>query len=110
MGGRYDRSGVRAKYEKRRVIGGLQRGEGDQPSQVHAVKVPRVGRPMIEKIVGERVSFDANIFTDEGAVYRHLAKTHKHEIVVHPRGQYARGEVHIHSLEGCWSLLQRQLI
>jgi hypothetical protein len=57
------------------VDGVLQRGENDGPSQVQAMHVENTRKPQIQAIVKERVSFDATIYTDEGAVYRHLAKT-----------------------------------
>src|SRR5262249_14842334 len=53
---------------------------------------------------------DAAIYSDEGASYRHLSKTHNHDIVIHSRKEYARGEVHVNGLEGFWSLVKRQII
>jgi transposase-like protein len=110
VGGRYDERRQRAKYDKAPVVGVLQRGTKEQPSQVHAKHVERVHKPVINQIISERVSFDARIFTDEGSVYRQLAHTRDHEIVVHSKGEYVRGEVHTNSIEGFWSLVKRQII
>jgi transposase-like protein len=110
VGGRYDERRTRAKYDKAPVVGVLQRGTKDQPSQVHAQHVERVHKPVINQIISERVSFDARMFTDEGSVYRSLAHTRDHEIVVHSKGEYVRGEVHTNSIEGFWSLVKRQII
>jgi transposase-like protein len=110
VGGRYDERRQRAKYDKAPVVGVLQRGTKEQPSQVHAQHVQHVHKPVIHQIVNERVSFDARVFTDEGAVYRQLAQTRSHEIVVHSKNEYVRGEVHTNSIEGFWSLVKRQII
>jgi transposase-like protein len=111
IGGRFDPRRHEYKLDhKMPVVGVLKRAENDTPSQVQAVHVKHVRKPVIAAIVKERVSFDARVFTDEGSSYRQLAKTHKHEIVIHSRGEYARGECHINSLEGFWSLVKRQII
>ncbi len=112
IGGRFDprRHEVRQGDHKIPVVGVLKRGDEETHSKVQAVQVPRVGKPVIQGIIKERVSFDAQIFTDEGAVYRHLTKTHNHQIVIHSRGEYARGEAHINGIEGFWSLVKRQII
>ena len=85
-------------------MGVLQRGTKEQPSQVHAQHVERVHKPVVTKIINERVSFDARIFTDEAAVYRNLAEVRNHEIVVHSKDEYVRGEVHTNRLRvsGRW--------
>lgn len=110
VGGRYDERRARQKYDKAPVVGVLQRGTKEQPSQVHAQHVERVRKPVISKIIDERVSFDARIFTDEAAVYRSLSEVRNHEIVIHSKGEYVRGAVHTNSIEGFWSLVKRQII
>jgi hypothetical protein len=110
IGGKYDERRARQKYDKAPVVGILQRATKEKPSQVQAMHVEHVDKSLIQSIMNERVSFDANIYTDEGGVYRHLAKTRKHEIVVHSKDEYVRGEVHVNSLEGFWSLVKRQII
>lgn len=113
VGGKFDprRHTSRGGDHKTPVVGVLQRAEGDAHSKVHAEIVDRVNRPAIEEIVKERVSFDAKIFTDEGASYRHMNFTRTgHDIVIHSRGEYVRGEVHTNGIEGFWSLVKRQII
>jgi len=111
IGGRFDPRRHPFKLDhKAPVIGVLKRADDDSPSQVQAIQVDKVRKPVIQAIVKERVSFDAQVYTDEGGAYRQLAKTHKHEIVIHSQGEYARGECHINSLEGFWSLVKRQII
>lgn len=109
VGGKYNPRGNRPKYDKTPVVGVLQRATADKPSQVHAEMVPRVGKPVIQRIMNQRVSFDANIYTDEAAVYRHI-NTNRHEIVVHSKGEYVRGQVHTNGVEGFWALVKRQII
>jgi hypothetical protein len=110
VGGRYDERRARAKYDKAAVVGVLQRGTKGKPSQVHAKHVEDVDKVVIRSIINERVSFDANLYTDEGAVYRQFAKTRNHAIVCHSKDEWVRGEVHTNSIEGFWSLVKRQII
>lgn len=111
IGGRYDpRRHARKIDHKAPVVGVLQRAEGDKPSQVQAVHVRKVRKETIQNIVHERVAFDAAIYTDEASHYRQLSKTHKHEIVIHGRKEYARGQVHVNGIEGFWALMKRQII
>ena len=65
---------------------------------------------MIAAAVRTHVARDAKIYTDEWSGYRHLKHTHDHEIVIHSRGEYVRGDVHTNNCELFWGLFKRQLI
>lgn len=112
VGGKYDRRRKRAKYDRQAVMGVVKRGDETGPSQVRAFTIPRPTRKVVEQVVAKHVSFDAEIFTDEWAGYRHLHTEdfRKHAIVIHSKGEYVRGKVHTNSVEGFWSLVKRQII
>lgn len=107
VGGKYDPRRKRAKREKPAVMGMVQRGN---PSQVQAFVIPKVSRPVVDKALLERVTFDADLYTDEHAAYRHLKDTRSHSIVIHSKGEYVRGKAHTNSVEGFWGLFKRQII
>ncbi len=57
------------------------------------------------------------VMTDEYAIYGRLTEWgYSHETVCHPHGEYARDEdgdgfheIHVNTMEGCWSLLRSWL-
>lgn len=110
-GGRYDARRLRARYDKQAIMGVLQRGIEEGPSQVRAFLVPGETAPVVKKALWENVSFSAKLYSDEHAAYRHLRKTgRKHEIVIHSVGEYVRGRAHTNSVENFWSLFKRGVI
>ena len=115
IGGKYNPRSRRAKYDKQAVMGVVQRGTEDLPSQVQAFPVPNRSREVIAEVIKERVAPSAMIYTDEYAGYRHLDNVRgNHAIVIHSRGQYARKEnglnIHTNNAELFWGLFKRQLI
>lgn len=111
VGGRFDkRRHEPGRDHKQAVMGVIQRTTEDACSQVKAFPIPNRSREVIARVVSEHVASDARIFTDEWSGYRHLSKTHDHAIVIHSRGEYVRGDCHTNTLEGFWSLFERQLI
>ena len=112
VGGRYDQRRKRIKQDRQAVMGVVQRANEAGPSQVHAFTIPKPTRKVIEEVVAKHISFDAQIYTDDWAGYKHLHTEdfRKHAIVVHTKGEYVRGDVHTNSVEGFWSLVKRQII
>lgn len=111
IGGKFDarRHEVRVDH-KQPVMGVLQRTNEAKHSQVRAFLVSDRSRSTIAQAVKDHVASDAAIYTDEWSGYRHLKQTHDHQIVIHSRGEYVRGQVHTNTVEGFWSLFERQLI
>ncbi len=110
-GGRYDPRRHRARRDKQAIMGVVQRGIENRPSQVKAFLVPGETKPVVRKTVDEHVSFDAKVYSDEHGAYRHLRKAGmRHEIVIHSMGEYVRGRAHTNTVENFWSLFKRGVI
>ena len=63
-------------------------------------------RPFIERLVAR----GTQVYTDEYNIYRFLRRLgYKHETVNHSAKEYARGEVHVNTVEGLWNLLREHL-
>ena len=111
VGGKYDKRRKRARYDKQPVFGMLQRGDSDQHSKVHIRVVGIESREHLDPIIEASIAQDATIYTDEGSAYRHLTKSGwNHEIVIHGKGEYVRGDIHSNGIESFWSLLKRGII
>ena len=87
------------------VFGILERG-GDLYTEV----VPSAaGKSLIPPIV-KHVPRGTRISSDEWAPYRVLPSLgYKHDTVEHRAKEYARGDVHVNTLEGFWSMLKRSI-
>ena len=76
-----------------------------------------VQQKTIKPIITAAVAPGALVHTDEYSIYARLpAWGYGHKTVCHGRGEYARDEdgdgfceVHINTVEGCWSLLRSWL-
>jgi transposase-like protein len=63
-------------------------------------------RPLIEYLTDQ----GATIYTDEYNIYNFLRRLgYQHHTVNHSKGEYARGPVHVNTVEGLWSLLRDHL-
>jgi transposase-like protein len=76
-----------------------------------------VQQKTIKPIITAAVAPGALVHTDEYSIYARLpAWGYGHKTVCHGRGEYARDEdgdgfceVHVNTMEGCWSLLRSWL-
>jgi transposase len=76
-----------------------------------------VQQKTIEPLIKQFVAADAQVYTDEYNIYGRLTQWgYAHKKVNHGAGEYARDEdgdgfheVHINTMEGCWSLLRSWL-
>src|SRR4051794_20514646 len=79
--------------------------------------LPNVKQKTIKPIIGAVVVKGTMIYTDEYSIYARLPMWgYQHKTVCHSRGEYARDEdgdgfheVHVNTMEGCWSLLRSWL-
>lgn len=113
IGGRFDPRRHEVKGEQKQgVMGIAQRSSEAKPSQVVAFPIPNRGAEVIRASVQKHVAKDATIYTDEWSGYRHMDKERPGlwDIVIHSKGEYARGTVHVNHIEGFWSLFERQVI
>ena len=105
--GKVEGEGRGYKGNKTVVVGALQR-DGNICLQV----VRGRDRETLHGFIRENVSSDVEaIYTDEWEAYRGIAdEDTEHETVNHSEKEYARGKVHVNSMEHVWSLLKRSII
>jgi transposase-like protein len=84
------------------VIAVLERG-----GRVRSQAVERPTAENLQTAIRENCGTEAHIMTDELNLYRGMRTEFKHSVVNHSAGEYARGEVHVNSLEGFFGLLKR---
>lgn len=98
----------RGAVGKAPVHGLLQRGVGDEPSQVRAIVLSREDGETLIGEIRRRVVPGTEVYTDEARAYEGLARTHQHAAIDHSR-EYVMGNVHTNGLENFWALLKRSL-
>jgi transposase-like protein len=82
----------------------------DRNGAVYLIPLPNVRGETIQPIIAWLVARGAHVYTDEYEIYRFLRRLgYCHESVEHGRRGYARGEVHVNTLEAIWSLLRKHL-
>jgi transposase-like protein len=107
----------RGSWDKDRppVLGLVQRRPTDDtaescpslPAQVFMEVLPNVQTETIRPLILARVQLGSRLDTDDYAIYNFLeAAGYEHHIVVHSEGEYARGDVHVNTMEGLWSALE----
>jgi transposase-like protein len=88
---------------KRTVISLVERG-----GEVRSFHVERANRATVEEIVSKNASKESRLHTDESPIYKRTGKTMAaHETVEHKKEEYARGDVHVNSAEGFFSIFKR---
>ena len=107
VGGKVEGEGRGYKGNKTVVVGALQR-DGNICLQV----VRGRDRETLHGFIRENVAGNVEaIYTDEWEAYRGVAdEDTEHETVNHSEREYARGKVHVNSMENVWSLLKRSII
>lgn len=95
----------RGSYRKDKppVIGMTERESGT----LHLEVTMNVKQDTVEPIVERHIEKGSKVYTDEYSVYDFLEREgYFHESVNHSAGEYARGDVHINTQEGTWSLFR----
>jgi transposase-like protein len=88
------------------VVMGILERDGELFTKV----VPNASRKSLIPPIFERIKAGTRISADEWLPYRILPYLgYKHEVVNHRAKEYARGDVHVNSLEGMWSILKRSI-
>ena len=83
----------------------------EREGKVRSFHVPAVTGKTLKPILDKHIAKDANLMTDESKVYVKIGKGFaSHETVQHSRGEYARGDVTMNTVEGYFSILKRGLI
>ena len=72
--------------------------------------VQNVKRSTLGPIMQDTIKEGSVVYTDELKSYNHLnLHGYKHSSVKHGVGEYAKGDCHVNSLEGHWSLFKRSI-
>ena len=88
------------------VAGMVERG-----GKVVTKVVPNTTGETLKGFILETVKQGSTIYTDENKSYHGLDNwLYKHDSVQHSTFEYVRGDVHVNTLEGFWSLLKRQIV
>ena len=87
------------------VFGILERG-----GELYTKVVPDASRKSLIPPIVENVPKGTRISSDEWLPYRVLPRLgYRHDTVDHRAKEYARGDVHVNSLESFWSILKRSI-
>ncbi len=88
------------------VVMGMLERDGELFTKV----VPTAGRKSLIPPIVERLKKGTRISTDEWGPYQILSNLgYDHQTVDHGSKEYARGDVHVNSVEGFWSQLKRSI-
>ncbi|MFN0016666.1 MAG: IS1595 family transposase [Pirellulaceae bacterium] len=90
------------------VQGLLERGQGDNISQVRAMVVPGTDDESLQVTVLKNVEPESHFYTDAAPSYAALAGRYFHQSVDHLT-KYVRGRVHVNGMENFWCLLKRAI-
>ena len=96
---------VRHGYEhKNKVLSLIDRETG----QARSIVVDDLRTATVAPIVRENVDKEARFMTDEAKHYTKVGREFAdHQVVWHSAGQYVRGEAHVNTLEGFFSIFKR---
>ena len=87
------------------VFGILERG-----GELYTSVVPSASAKSLIPHIQRQVPMGTRVSSDEWAAYRSLSKIgYVHETVDHQAKEYARGDVHVNTLESFWAILKRSI-
>jgi len=106
-GKRPKRKGFTGRSAKgKTVVFGILERDGELFTKV----VPDASRKSLIPPIVENVPRGTRISSDEWGPYRVLSSLgYRHNTVDHSAEEYARGDVHVNTLEGFWSILKRSI-
>jgi transposase-like protein len=82
----------------------------DRQGYIYLVPCANVQSDTIRPLIAYLTDQGATIYTDEYNIYHFLRRLgYQHHTVNHSKGEYARGPVHVNTVEGLWSLLRDHL-
>jgi transposase-like protein len=94
----------RGSENKTPVFGMLQRN-----GELIIMPVPDAKRKTLQPLILLNVKKGSRIMSDEWWAYTKLYRDYTHQFVKHKEKEYVRGNIHVNSLEGAWSLLKRSI-
>ncbi len=85
-------------------------GMVDRQGQIYLVPCANVQTETIQFLIEYLTQQGSTVYTDCYSIYNFLKRVdYQHERVNHSKKEYARGEVHVNTVEGLWSLLRDHL-
>ncbi|MCP4286988.1 MAG: IS1595 family transposase [Gammaproteobacteria bacterium] len=82
----------------------------DRQGQIYLVPCANVKTETIQFLIEYLTNQEASVYTDCYSIYNFLQRVgYHHQRVNHSQGEYARGQVHVNTVEGLWSLLRDHL-
>jgi transposase-like protein len=80
----------------------------ERGGRVKSFPVPDVRADTLKPILEKHISSNARLMTDGGGQYRKIGKAYaEHNTVDHSHGEYARGNVHVNTLESYFGVMKR---
>jgi len=80
----------------------------ERHGKVRSFHVPRADKATVGKIVRDNIAHESRLHTDMSSLYREVGGMFgDHETVNHTAKEYARGDVHVNSAEGYFSIFKR---
>jgi transposase-like protein len=90
-------------HHKMKVVSLIERG-----GEARSFHVKRITSGTIRKIVRANVEKDTHMMTDEHRIYPPALRSRaSHQTVAHSKGEYVRGNVHVNTAEGFFSVFKR---
>lgn len=81
----------------------------ERNGKTRAEVVPDLSSKTHQRFIEENIERGSILLTDNANHYKNSAKDYDREFVVHKKGEYVRGEVHINTVETFFSHLKRSL-
>jgi transposase-like protein len=82
----------------------------DRQGHIYLVPCANVQTETIQFLIEYLTNQGTTVYTDSYNIYNFLQRVgYQHQRVNHSQGEYARGEVHVNTVEGLWSLLRDHL-
>jgi len=98
--------GITGRGAKKTIVFGILERGGELFTKV----VPDASRKSLIPPILDQVPLGTTISSDEWLPYRILSKMgYDHHMVNHGAKEYARGDVHVNTLEAFWSMLKRSI-
>ena len=102
-GNRHKNKRGQKNYGKQAVVSLVERG-----GRVRSTHVPNVTGKTVRLVLKKNASRKSHLMTDEGGQYRYIGKQYaSHSTVNHKRDEYVRGDAHVNTAEGYFSILKR---
>ncbi len=102
-GRKFTKTGKGGPSNKRAIVSLVERG-----GKVRSFHIPRADKATVAKIVRDNISHESRLHTDESNLYHAVGGVFaEHGTVKHSAKEYARGDIHVNSAEGYFSIFKR---